>query len=235
VKKNQIESAWKGAERCKNCAIRHLVLFADIEQHQFDNLHLPIDDIEYDAGHRLYYQGDKLPYVYTVRSGLIKLVQRLPNGDRRIVRLLGQGDLAGLESLEGLAMDHDAITMDRVQVCRIPKKVIDMLRKETPVLHDAVLKRWQKALHNANTWITRLSTGNSRERVARLLLLLDEASEEDSFFLPTRDDMGAMLGITTESASKATAEFKRKGWLKPLQQSRACIDRLELTTEYDSP
>ncbi|MBT8438141.1 MAG: helix-turn-helix domain-containing protein, partial [Gammaproteobacteria bacterium] len=83
------------------------------------------------------------------------------------------------------------------------------------------------------TWITRLSTGHSKGRVARLLLLLDETSTDDSFFLPTRDDMGAMLGITTESASKATAEFKRKGWLKPLQHSRACIDRLELSAEFD--
>jgi len=235
MKKQKIESAWKGAERCKNCAIRHLVLFADIEQDQFDSLHLPIDDIEYEAGHRLYYQGDELPYVYTIRSGLIKLVQRLPNGDRRIVRLLGQGDLAGLESLEGQAMDHDAITMDRVQVCRIPKAVVDALRKDNPALHDAVLKRWQKALRNANTWITRLSTGHTKDRVARLLLLLDETSADDSFFLPTRDDMGAMLGITTESASKATAEFKRKGWLKPLQHSRACIDRVELSAEFDEP
>jgi CRP/FNR family transcriptional regulator len=233
LKKVHIESAWKGAERCKNCGIRHLVLFADIEQEEFDSLHLPIDDIEYEPGHRLYLQGDDLPFVYTIRSGVVKLVQRLPNGDRRIVRLLGQGDLAGLESLEGQAMDHDAITMDHVKVCRIPKSVIETLRRKTPGLHDALLKRWQKALANANKWITRLSTGNSKERVARLLLLLDETSEDDTFFLPTRDDMGAMLGITTESASKATAEFKRRNWLKSLKNNRAWIDRDSLSDEYD--
>ena len=233
MKQIKIESAWKGAERCKNCAIRHLVLFADIEQSQFDHIHLPIDDIEFEPGHRLYLQGDDIQFVYTIRSGLVKLVQRLPNGDRRIVRLLGQGDLAGLESLQGQPMDHDAITMDHVKVCRIPKSVIETLRRDTPSLHDALLKRWQKALHSANTWITRLSTGNSKQRVARLLLLLDETSVDDSFFLPTRDDMGAMLGITTESASKATAEFKRNGWLKPLQNNRACIDRETLSSEYD--
>jgi len=233
LKKIQIESAWRGAERCKNCAIRHLVLFADIEQDQFDRLHLPIDDIEFEPGHRLYLQGDDIPFVYTIRSGLVKLVQRLPNGDRRIVRLLGQGDLAGLESLQGQAMDHDAITMDHVKVCRIPKSVIETLRRDTPGLHDALLRRWQKALQSANTWITRLSTGNSKERVARLLLLLDETSVDDSFFLPTRDDMGAMLGITTESASKATAEFKRNGWLKTLRNNRAWIDREMLSSEYD--
>ena len=196
-------------------------------------MHLPIDDIKFEPGHRLYLQGDDTSFVYTIRSGLVKLVQRLPNGDRRIVRILGQGDLAGLESLDGASLDHDAITMDHVRVCRIPKSVIATMRRDSPGLHKQILQRWQKALHSANAWITRLSTGNSKERVARLLMLLDETSEDDTFFLPTRDDMGAMLGITTESASKATAEFKRKGWLKSLQNNRACIDRDSLSVEFD--
>lgn len=233
MKQSQIEQAWKGAERCKNCAIRHLVLFADIEQDQFDSLHLPIDDVEYEPGHTLYRQGDKLPFVYTVRSGMVKLIQRLPNGNRRIVRLLGQGDLCGLESLEGEPMDHEAITMDHVKVCRIPRSLVETMRRDMPALHSEVLKRWQKALSSANKWITQLSTGNSKERVARLLLILEETSNDDSFFLPTRDDMGAILGITTESASKATAEFKRNGWLKPLQQNRAWIDRDALEEHFE--
>jgi CRP-like cAMP-binding protein len=210
------------------------VLFADIKHEQFDTLHLPIDDIEFKPGHQLYLPGDDLPFVYTIRSGLIKLVQHLPNGDRRIVRLLGQGDLAGLESLDGAVMDHAAITMDHVTVCRIPKSVIETMRRDMPDLHNALLKRWQKALSSANTWITKLSTGNSKERVARLLLLLDETSMDDTFFLPTRDDMGAMLGITTESASKATAEFKRNSWLKIVPHNRGFIDRHALSEQFDA-
>lgn len=210
-----------------------MVLFANIEQEEFDHLHLPIDDIEYAPGHRLYHQGDNIDYVYTIRAGLVKLVQRLPNGDRRIIRLLGQGDLVGLESLDGYAIDHDAITMDHVRVCRIPKSLIEKMRRETPNLHETLVQRWHKALSTANTWITRLSTGNAKERIARLLLFLDETSVDDSFFLPTREDMGAMLGITTESASRVIAEFKREGLLKTFQHSRAWIDREELTSTYD--
>lgn len=233
MKNIQIEKAWRGVDRCKNCAIRHLVLFSDLNHDDFDRIHHPIDDIEYETGNRLYYQGDKMPFVYTIRSGLIKLVQHLPNGDRRIVRLLGQGDLAGLECLNGQAADHDAVTLDNVQVCRIPCSVIKTLQRDTPNLHDALIQRWQKALSGADSWITKLSTGNARQRVARLLLLLDQASNDECFFLPTREDMGAMLGITTESASKATAEFKRQGWLKPLRQNRAWIDSKELNRQFD--
>ena len=233
MKTIQIENAWRGAKRCKNCAIRHLVLFADLDHADFDRIHHPIDDIEYEPGSRIYLQGDEMPFVYTVRSGLIKLVQRLPNGDRRIVRLLSQGDLAGLEGLNEQVADHDAITMDHVKVCRIPRSVINALQRDTPNLHNSLIQRWQKALTGADNWITRLSTGNTKERVARLLLLLDENSTDDCFFLPTREDMGAMLGITTESASKATAEFRRQDWLKPLSQNRAWIDSSELHRQFD--
>ncbi len=233
MKTIQIENAWRGAKRCKNCAIRHLVLFADLDQLDFDRIHHPIDDIEFEPGSRIYRQGDEMPFVYTVRSGLVKLEQSRSNGDRRIVRLLSQGDLAGLESLNGQVADHDAITMDHVKVCRIPRSVINSLQRDTPNLHNALMQRWQKALSGADNWITRLSTGNAKERVARLLLLLDENSTDDCFFLPTREDMGAMLGITTESASKATAEFRRQEWLKPLTQNRAWIDTTELHRQFD--
>ncbi|MGB1111026.1 MAG: Crp/Fnr family transcriptional regulator, partial [Gammaproteobacteria bacterium] len=221
MKKNSIDAAWRGAERCRSCGIRHMVLFADLEQGDFDRIHLPIDEIDLEPGQVLYRQDEDAPFVYTVRSGLVKLIQGLPSGEWRIVRLLRQGDLAGLDRLAGNSYTHDAVALDNVRLCRIPLSVVDTLRRDTPHLHDGLMTRWQRALVGADDWITRLSTGNSKRRVARLLLMLDEASEDDSFFLPTREDMGAMLGITTESASKATAEFKRQGWLKNVMSNRA--------------
>ncbi len=229
---DKIDRAWRGAERCKHCAIRHLVLFSDLTHEDFDRIHQPIDDMEFEPGQRLYYQGENISSVYTIRAGLIKLVQHLPNGDRRIVRLLSQGDLAGLESLNGQVADHDAVCLDLVQVCRLPVSLIQRLQKETPNLHQGLINRWQKALSGADNWITRLSTGKARQRVARLLLLLDQASTDDFFFLPTREDMGAMLGITTESTSKATAEFRRLGLLKKLGQNRAWIDAEALQQQF---
>ena len=204
------------------------MLFADIPREMFDNIHLPIDEVDYEPGHNIYLQGDLIPYVYTIRSGVVKLVQRLPNGDVRIVRIMGQGDLVGLEGLDGGDLDHDAITMDHVSVCRIPKVTIRELRREAPELHTNLLNRWQKALTSANHWITNLSTGTAKERVTRLLLMLHDTSLDHSFFLPTRDDMGAMLGITTESASKVIAELRRSGVLRLVEKKRACIDHDEL-------
>lgn len=228
MKTNQIEKAWNGAERCKQCAIRHLALFSDLQHEDFDRIHYPIDEIDFKPGSVIFHQGDEMRFVYTIRSGLVKLIQHMPNGDYRIVRLLKQGDLAGLESLNDDKSDYEAVTMEHVRVCRIPKTVLETLRRDTPRIHDALILRWYKALNSADNWLTRLSTGNARKRVAQLLLLLDESSDDEVFFLPTREDMGAMLGITTESVSKVTADFSRKNWLKSLQHHYAWIDRNEL-------
>lgn len=219
-----IQAAWRGAERCRSCAIRHLVLFANLDQPDFQRIHLPIDELDFDAGDVLYHQGDEPRSVFTVRAGLVKLVQRLPNGGQRIVRLLRQGDVAGLERTLGRAVDHDAVALNRVSVCRIPLQVIDILSRETPHLHQHILARWQRALTDADLWITRLSTGKAVVRVARLLVYLRESCSDDAFFLPTREDMGAMLGITTESVSKVTADFRRRGLLRPRGGNLADID-----------
>ncbi|MCU7835029.1 MAG: Crp/Fnr family transcriptional regulator [gamma proteobacterium symbiont of Taylorina sp.] len=228
MKTTQIGNAWKGAERCENCAIRHLVLFSDLQKSDFDQIHQPIDDISYKPGSIVYGQSDHMEFVYTIRSGLVKLVQYLPDGNLRIVRILGQGELLGIESLNTQVAEHKAITLDPVQLCRIPHSVITLLQQNSPGIHNALIARWQKMLNMADLWITQLSTGKIRTRVSRLLLLLSKNSLDDTFYMPTREDIGNILGITTESASKVTAEFKRNGWLKLLENNHAQVDENKL-------
>lgn len=229
MKKTQINNAWQGSERCENCSIRHLVLFSDLQQSDFDQIHLPIGDVAYDPGSTIYEQGEHIEHVFTIRSGLVKLVQHLPDGKLRIVRILGQGELLGIESLDSQRAEHQAISLNQVQLCRIPHSVVSSLQQNSPRIHGALMERWKKTITMADLWITQLSTGKIKSRVARLLLLLKQNSQdEDSFYMPTREDIGNILGITTESASKVTAEFKRNGWLKLLANNQAWVDESQL-------
>ena len=99
------------------------------------------------------------------------------------------------------------------------------LSQQNPALHKELLNRWQRALSDADAWLTELSTGSARLRVARLILRLsteDSGQPECSLF--AREDLGAMLGITTETASRTIAEFKRQGWLRELGSNRFGVD-----------
>jgi CRP-like cAMP-binding protein len=222
-----IKQAWNGAEMCKQCPVRELVLFADLEQDDFNLLHLPIDDFDIQTGETLYNENDGAKYVYTIRSGMIKLVRYLSNGNYRIVRLLHQGDLAGIEALNGSTYLHHAIALKNTAVCRIPIEDIEQLNNKTPHLYKQLTARWQKVQSDADIWLAELTVGSSKKRVANLLLYLESKSLDNIVFLPARDDIGALLAITTETSSRITAEFKRLGYVKKIDRG-VLIDRPSL-------
>jgi len=124
--------------------------------------------------------------------------------------------------------------MQESEVCCLPVATINALSDENPTLHVEMLKRWQRALSEADAWLTELSTGPARERIARLLLRLTRDLAEPECELFGREDMGAMLGITTETASRTIAEFKRKGLLAEIGHNRFCVDTAGLKSLLDS-
>jgi CRP/FNR family transcriptional regulator, anaerobic regulatory protein len=208
-----LRDAWAGAANCLNCSLRTSVLFSGLEESDFERIHDPIDQYDLKPGTALYHGGDMGEHMFTVRSGTLKLVQFLPDGGQRIVRIARSTDVLGLEALLDDRYQHDAVALQPTEVCRFPARLVRRLGEESPKLHRELMARWQRALSEADAWLTELSTGSARQRVARLLLRLvrDTASSECQLF--SREDMGAMLGITTETTSRTIAEFKRQSLL----------------------
>lgn len=211
VKTNTSNTSCTVQAECRGCGIREVALFADLREEDFSLVHLPIDEIFYEPGRTVYEVGDEGVALYTMRNGLVKLVTYLPDGSQRIVRLLRQGDTLGLEVLLDKTYEHAAIVLRPTLTCRIPREVVKRLSLETPRLHHQLMLRWHQSVARADEWLTALSTGTARARVARLLLqiLEEEAGPDCNLF--TREDVGAMLGVTTETASRIIAEFRRSG------------------------
>jgi CRP-like cAMP-binding protein len=224
MKIDVIEAAWQQARRCESCGIRELVLFADLTKADFDLIHHPIMELEFKPNEYLFKAGDPADYVYTLRSGLIKLVRFTGDGRQRIVRLLSQGDLAGIEALDGQPYAHHAEVLDTVSVCRIPVAEIENINQRSPRLYRQLMARWSKVAMDADFWIDKLSTGPAQARVVHLLLYLASLSEKDEFYLPSREDMGAMLAITTETASRIIARLRSQGILRVMGANQALVD-----------
>jgi len=219
-----LQEAWSGQADCRSCALRTSVLFAGLKEEDFQNIHTPINQYTLPPHAVLYRAGDPGDYMFTIRSGVVKLVQYLPDGSQRIVRLARTTDVIGLECLVEPRYKHDVIVLHRTQVCRYPVTVVRELSRINPALHQELMRRWQLALTEADAWLTELSTGSARQRVARLLLRLANGKAEADCELFGREDLGAMLGITTETASRTTAEFKRQGLLDDLSSHRCRLN-----------
>ena len=201
-----IQAAWFGLESCEKCAIRHLVLFADLTGEDFSAVHLPIEDLWLPPGVPLYQQDKPASALFTIREGLVKLEQYLPDGNSRIVSLLGQGDVAGLEATISPHYEHTAIALLPTQVCSLPR---DVVAKLSPKLNRQLLSKWHGMVQRSHQTLRELSTGSARQRLARLFLLLAPPSAEHCRLF-NRADVGALLGITTETACRSVSELKKR-------------------------
>jgi CRP/FNR family transcriptional regulator len=212
------ESAWRGTSDCRNCSIREMVLFADLNEHDFAHIHAPIDDLEIAQGVTLYGEGSVAQGVFTLRSGMVKLVRSTMDGRPRIVRVLRSGDLIGLEALAGARFDSDAVALTPVTVCRIPLKVIQKLSSNSPRLHSQLMHKWQRALKDADDWLADMNFGTARQRVINLVMKMRSPSNHDVSMLFSREDMGAMLDLKLETVSREISSLVREGKIEPLDK-----------------
>lgn len=224
MKRVGLSEAWTGVADCRNCVIRNSVLFAGLTEKDFDTFHRPLDQVSYPLGASIYTLGEPASALFTIRSGLVKLVQYLPDGTQRIVRLLRKTDLVGIEAMVEREYPHTAIALQPTEMCRLPVNVVRSLSQSNAALFTELMARWQKALTHADRAITEFSTGAARERVVRLLLWLTESENAESCDLFSREDLGALLGLTTETASRTMADLKRAGLISEPRQNYFLCD-----------
>jgi CRP-like cAMP-binding protein len=204
---------WVGRAHCDKCHIRKLMLFSELPSSAFDHLLQPIDHYIYPHGSVIYEANSHKKFIYSIRRGMVKLVHVAPDGDSRIVRLLGPGSAIGLELLDGAeGYHHTAIAVTQVDLCKIPVATTIQLTHEYPKLSVQIGQQLQDQLNLADQWIVALSTGSARQRVAQLVLIMEKffSDSEGAFMLLSREDMAAMTGIAVETVSRMIAEFKRQ-------------------------
>lgn len=234
----RIESAWRGTADCRNCAIRDVALFSDLNESDFGKIHSPIDDLEYRAGDVLFREREAAAGVFTVRTGMLKLVRSTRHGSTRIIRVLRQGDVAGIEALATARYDSDAVALTRVSVCRIPLDVINTLGSSTRRLHDRLMGKWQHALKDADDWLADLNFGTAEQRVASLVLKMRNPSDGVTCTLFSRVDMGSMTDLKFETVSRIISRFTRMGILEQIDRSSRTyrivdIDKLRDAAMHD--
>ena len=212
------ESAWRGTSDCRNCGIRDMVLFADLNEHDFGMIHAPIDDLEFKQGEMLYDEGRVANGIFTLRTGMIKLVRVTADGRQRIVRVLRPGDVVGLEALATSQYDSQAMALTDVSVCRIPVEVIHKLGANSQRLHLKLMQKWQQTLKDADDWLADLNFGTARQRVFNLILKMRNPSDEQIATLFARDDMGAMLDLKLETVSREVSRLIREDVIEPMDK-----------------
>jgi CRP-like cAMP-binding protein len=194
---------------CDACPARVLGLFAhaalDARPQLVKYFHL--DPLR--AKETLYSANEPGEHTYIVRRGLVKLVQYSAGGAERIVRLVRRSECFGMEAVLGQPYRHTAVAISDCDLCQIPASKIREHQRDNPNFAMDLMRSMQDALDKADAFLLELSTGVAQARVARLMLFLSGGASGECPLI-TREEMGALLGLTTETASRAVAELRRQ-------------------------
>ena len=201
---------------CLHCAIRASALFAELGKSDLDQRLKTIHNGVVPAETAIYRSGDPAEAVFTIRSGMVKLVGAAAVPSPRIVRLLGPGAAIGLEAATGGSYEHDAVAMRDVNLCRIPRSALLSLGQQHPGVQTGLVNKWREHALLADRWISTICNGKQKARATALVRLLIEISRDpwDAVRLPRTADMAAVLGCSAEGISRQMARLKRQGLLK---------------------
>ncbi len=211
--RRKLDAIQKRRSKCAACDLHDVMACSDVTAEDFADFHSWVEDLTFQSGDTIFRSGDIAQHVYCIRSGLVKFVKSSSAGNQRIVRIVQRGGVAGMEAVFAPYLEHTAMAVGEVLACRIPLHNFRSMVDANPTLQRRLLQQSHQALREAEVWLSELAGGKqSRERMARLLLLIRDGSSNriPRFSLK---DIGGMLGITVETASRILSEFTRTGLL----------------------
>ena len=223
--KLRVCSAWRGNGDCLACDGQENSFFSGLAPEIKAQLHVDVSNMEIAPSELLYQTNTKAESVWVLRTGAVKLLATAWDGSQRIVRVLKVGDVAGLEGLLAGSFAHTAVTVGNVRACRMPLPAIEELCLKNSGFQWNLMKKLQFALRETEQWLVDLaSTGvSARVRMARLLLLLRDG-RSNRIYNFSREELGLMLGITIETASRIIAAFLRENILMKSPQGHRFYD-----------
>ncbi len=169
----------------------------------------------YAAGETIFDQGEATAAFYLVISGQVKVVRVTPEGYENILCVRGPGDhFCPVSLLDRGPQLGTAVAMTAVTLLWIEKETFRRLCAQSPDLLSAVqgdcLAEVRRLLHRLEVVAFR----SVRQRVAHALLTLSRQQPDRSqahLLRLTQQELGALIGASRESVSRALADLERSG------------------------
>ncbi len=183
------------------------------------------------SGDHHFREGDQAEHLYTITAGAVKLYKLLSDGRRQITAFLFPGDFFGLSIHESYA--YTAESLSTVVFCRFPRRKLEALFNEMPMLEKKLLGATTQELAAAQEQMLLLGRKTAREKLATFLVVLRRRLAEKSdrspmFALPmSRSDIADFLGLTIETVSRTLTGLKREGLIVLPDANHVAILRFE--------
>ena len=209
---------------CDNCKSRGESLFCTFKGDDLKNL----DEVKscsfIKKGQSLFIEGGIPRGVYCINDGKIKIYTRGEEGKEQIIHLAKKGEIVGFRAMfSGDPYVVSAETLEESSVCFIAKSNFLKLIDTNTTLRDGILRELSSELAERASFVTNMAQKSVRERLASVLLILDDIYDED-FINLSREDLANYVGTATETLIRLLKDFKEDGVIKTHVRKIEIID-----------
>lgn len=204
---------------CASCTNRTHPLFRHLEENELQEIILNKITETYKRGSIVYREGNRMKGFYCVQSGIIKIYQTGFDGKEQIIRFAKPGDIIGYRSV--VSNEPACTTTEVIEesvLCHIPTEILLNLVKTNGNFAVELMKLTCKELGEANSYITDIAQKTVKERLAEILLHLEDEFGEDAQGVLnislTREELSNIVGTATESIIRLLSEFKSQGQIE---------------------
>lgn len=203
-------------ELCKSCEVRHKGMCGALNATELSYLSKHTRQLSQPAGEELVGESTEVQAYDNIMRGVVKLSKTLEDGRQQIVGLQFAPDLVG--RLYASESPLTAETASSVEVCRVPRAIMERLIEGNPTLRKRLMDQSLRELDEARDWMVTLGRKSAAEKVASLLLLVamhmdpDAQGDRRIFDLPvSRLDIADYLGLTIETVSRNFTRLRTDG------------------------
>jgi CRP-like cAMP-binding protein len=166
------------------------------------------------AGSYLYFEGDRVEWLYQVKSGVLRLTRLLEDGRRQVIAFGYPGDIVGFPCGGLHHADCEVLVDAKLHPYR--RSILES-GEAHPDLHRALLQAALSEIAAMQDHFMMLGRKSAVEKVASFLSTLAErvgrtASGYTHVDLPmSRSDIADFLGLTTETVSRTFTQLRKSG------------------------
>ncbi len=166
-------------------------------------------------GEQVFRAGDKFETLLVVRSGTLKTVKVLANGEEHVTGFFFPGDILGVDAIDSGEHVHFAVAIGTSSICSLPYAHLLNVCGRSKEVQREFIRIASRASRKQENWATLLSSGTAREKVSAFLLGFMtrhkcDGCSETTFTLPMKwSDVASYLAIAPETLSRALAALQK--------------------------
>jgi CRP/FNR family transcriptional regulator len=215
---------------CNTCPVANLCISHTLNPEEKEKINSLINNLfTVDLGEHLYYQNQKMQYMFVLYSGFCKEYTVDTEGNEKINNFYFPGDMLGLESLSEKKYPFSTRALESSQFCAIPcEEILSLMHKSPRIFEQFIYIVSQKLKNNRQI----PHTTNAKHRIAAFLLDIfyrlqeREKTKTHIDLAISQFDIGNFVGLAHETVNRTLHTFQAKKIIK-IQNKKIYITNMQ--------